>query len=234
MAYTVIIHYNHESVNRYSFTAPPGTRLNICMDVIQKIDLDLSHMDWTKVRQMYDGIENRFQQGLLVPDGVTSYGSQRYRLGREGMSGSVMVDQQHTQQPWVAWCGRLLEDMVPELNSIGRQMKRDGLDFVTLTYNRMTGPIGRHADGKPRGEATRGQCNINYIIGCSDAEARTHAVMPDGTMQSYDSLPDTAWCLDTSVPHWVECSGEREFIQMCVHEPLDRVVDWFHHHSNSS
>jgi len=212
----------------------PGTRLNICMNVIQKIDLDLSHIDWTKVRQMYDGIENRFRQGQLVPEEVTSYGSQRYRLGREGMSGSVMVDQQHTQQPWVAWCGRLLGEMVPDLQHIGEQMKRDGLDFVTLTYNRMTGPIGRHADGKPEGEAPRGQCNINYIIGCSDSEASTHAVMPDGTVQSYASLPDTAWCLDTSVPHWVECSGEREFIQMCVHEPLDQVVDWFRHHSNSS
>jgi hypothetical protein len=204
------------------------------MNVIEQVDLDLSHIDWTKVRQVYSGIETRLEQGKLHKAEITSYGSQRYRLGQEGMSGSVMVDQLHTQQPWVAWCGRLLGDMVPELHDMGEQMRRDGLDFVTLTYNKMTGPIGRHSDGKPPGEAPRGQCNINYIIGCSDAEARTHAVTPDGTVQSYPSLEGTAWCLDTSVPHWVECSGEREFIQMCVHEELDRVVQWFRGRSNSS
>lgn len=197
------------------------------MDVIRQIDLDLSHKDWGKVRGMYEGLKQKMEQGLLTAGEVTSYGSQSYWVGRDGQSGSLLVDQQHTQQPWVAWCGRLVEAMVPELRSIADDMRADGLESGTVTYNRIHGPIGRHRDGKESGQAPRGQCNINYIIGCTDDRAQTHAERRDGTVQSYPSRPNTAWCLDTSVPHWVECQGEREFVQICVHEPLDRVVRWF-------
>ena len=197
------------------------------MDVIRQIDLDFSNNDWTKIRQMYQGLVTRLDEGKLQREEVTSYGSERYRIGKDGTAGSLLVDDQHTEQKWVSWCGRLLEDMAPQFRDIGRMMQQDGLEFVTLTYNRIHGSIGKHSDGKAPGDAPRGQCNINYIIDCNDPHAETRALMPDGKVQWYPSQPGTAWCLDTSVPHWVSCRGHREFIQLCVHENLDRVVSWF-------
>ena len=69
--------------------------------------------------------------------------------------------------------------------------------------------------------ATQGHCNLNYIVE-SDPESTAYFQRPDG-LHFYRSPKNTAWLLDSTVPHWVENEGQRIVFQLRFHSPYDQV-----------
>lgn len=178
--------------------------------------------DWRRMIGIYDALIEKQRAGLFdataystphVPDLVA------HDIGSYGM---LFTSQQLTpNEIWYVWNGQLLETVFPWSAKLRQKFGSHGIDLVDFSLSRHFHSIKKHTDKKAPGVATQGHCNLNYIVE-SDPESTAYFQRPDG-LHFYRSPKNTAWLLDSTVPHWVENEGQRIVFQLRFHSPYDQV-----------
>ena len=101
------------------------------------------------------------------------------------------------------------------------------LKFISFGFFSQQGDIREHVDSQVD-ESITGHCNINYVISCTDPNARTYLRNPEtGEEEFYPSIPGRTWMLNSTIPHRVVNTGIREVFQLKVFSPFEEVRQFF-------
>ena len=188
---------------------------------IKNIDL-LKNTDWKKIDKVASQLFIKIKEGKYE-DHVThevAYNADIYSLKNNG---SVIVNYGLTDgKPWLNWCGHFLETMIPWSKNVKDLFLKNNLNFINFSYFEHDSYVKPHIDGKKENEKNLGHCNINFIVSCEDTNARTWVRHEDITL-SYNSIPDTAWLLDTTKTHAIENNGLRKIFQIKFHDSFDII-----------
>ena len=148
-----------------------------------------------KLRQIYDNPETT-----------------HYSIGDHSF---LLVDKKSTLNDWTSLSGKIIDmnlkwiDQARELFS--------GLNFQGCSYNLTHIDLQMHVDFYP--EIYKPVCKVNYIVSCVDPNAVTLSQDADDPtiFHSYPSIPNTAWIIDTGLPHEVKSQGCREILEFRFH-----------------
>lgn len=197
--------------------------------LISQVNLSIN-ADWNKIRSAYRRIIENKNAGKYQLTKEPAYDSVIYSLGTFGyvISSTSLTD----GVVWDVWGGKMLESLLPPgLLALRDEMRDSGLNFINFDYFQHTGNVTEHIDGKRLDEnSIDGHCNINYIVSAEDPNARTFA-RNDHCSESYDSIPGTAWILDTGTYHKINNSGFREILQLRVYSAHEKIKEFFQNRS---
>ena len=193
---------------------------------ISQIDLKVP-ADWDGIRKAYWSIKERKNAGHL-PDvqEVIEYQAQTYSLGNYGcmLSNTSLTSEAN---PWDTLFGKIVEKFLPQhILSLRDEIKFAGLNFINFGYYQHVGSIKEHIDGKKIDEGKDGHCNVNFIVDSEDPNAMTFAYN-DNRQESYQSIPNTTWLLNTEVVHGVNNTGRREVFQIKIYNSFGKVKKFF-------
>jgi len=182
--------------------------------------------DWDRVRNLYNQIIEKKQQNYVKNNNESVYNADTYSLGKYG---AMISNHTLTDHEWNIWAGPLLEHVLPaSIYEISNKLKASNLEFVNFGYFMHFGNIKEHVDPQRDDVSKNGHCNINYVIGSTDPNAKTVLFDPTtSTYESYPSTPKKTWILNSAVPHRVENRGIREIFQIKVFSPYNQVKDFF-------
>lgn len=178
--------------------------------------------NWVKIRAVYNHISKLKAQGQIHGVEEPTWDSNVFGLGSYG---AIISDNQYlSDYEWNIWSGSLLESLVPDnLQKLSQAMLDANLRFVSYGFFSHQGEIREHVD-KQIDKSVIGHCNINYIVSCTDPDAKTYLRDPvTGVEEFYPSVPGTAWLLNSAVPHRVSNNGIREVFQIKILSPFDEV-----------
>lgn len=194
--------------------------------LVYPIELNYN-IDWDRIRKIYSKLVEKTNQGVFQKHSEPNYDADRYDIGSYG---SIISSISLTSGiDWNVWGGKLLETVLPlELLALKQEIIGGGLNFVNFNYFQHTGNVDLHCDGKRKGEAPGGHCNINYIVTCNNVSTETivYSDTVDGYKESYNGSGKW-WLIDTAKPHEVKNSGFREVFQIKIFDPFEKVKDFF-------
>lgn len=182
--------------------------------------------DWTRMNRVYQKLLENFNYGFF--DDVKQWvPNAKYTACDIGVHGRWAVDNK-TVQPWFLWTGPLLESIIPWAKKLREKTARAGILLQNFGYHYHDFDIYKHVDSKETADRKyqSEQCNINFIIKCSDPPGKSFFERADGT-HYYVSQENCAYLIDSSVPHWVENQSYREILQIRFHSRYDMVKDFF-------
>lgn len=188
-----------------------------------QIPLEIDY-DWSRMIRIYDVLIEKHRSGFFkdttyrfphIPD------LEAHDIGKYG---TIVTSRRLTPyEDWYVWTGLLLDTVFPWTQQLKDHFEQHNIDFVDFSLSRHFHSIKQHVDRKTAGVAEQGHCNLNYIIE-SDPDARSFFESTAGVC-FYPSPVNTAWLLDSSVPHWVENEGPRTVFQLRFHSPYQQVLD---------
>jgi hypothetical protein len=190
---------------------------------VTQVDLQIN-TNWNRLIDLFDSVNQKYKDNQLT-DGifVKEYNTMQYNFGELGCF--ISLDNL-TDNPGesASLNGKILEHMLPCSQQIKHDLK--DLDLVSMSILECTNDIHPHIDSQVQSDLP-GQCRINYIIAGEDAVT---FVDNDGQIESYRSIPGTAWLLDTTKLHWVKNSSRRHLFQLTFYQPYQTVLNWFNQH----
>lgn len=156
---------------------------------------------------------------------IEAYKANRYDFGA---SGSYLSFDSITEQPGMASTinGQIVEDLLPWIDQLKSDLSE--LSVANIGFQGNNGPLKRHTDGKVDSSLV-GHCKLNYCINNYDAISY---VQRDDVVETYPSVKDGAYLLDTTAEHWVEAVGQRYLFQISFDDPFEKVLAWFEQHPN--
>jgi len=182
----------------------------------KQINLKIANQDWSLLKSKLDQtkafcIKNP-ERGVWY-EGVHSY---RYDFGNFG---SFMPFDVITANPNVAGCMSGL--MVESSLAWAKQLRKDlaGLTISSISFQYNTEGLLRHVDGQ-YDTSIKNHCKLNYMI--SDENYSTF-IDTGKEILSHPTKKDTAWLIDTTLPHWVSGEGTRYIFQVGFHDSYDTV-----------
>jgi len=182
----------------------------------KQINLKITNYDWAqlinKLHQIKTFCDAHPERGVFYKSVDTS----RYDFGNLG---SFMPFNGITDIPNVAGCisGTMVESIIPWVDQLKKDLQGLIVSGITFQYN--TAGLNRHIDGQVDSE-TKKHCKLNYMI----RDENYSTFIDAGTeVLSYPTKKDTAWLIDTTLPHWVEGRGTRYIFQVSFHDSFDTV-----------
>jgi hypothetical protein len=124
---------------------------------------------------------------------------------------------------WGIWTGPLLESMLPWMPKIKEYFS--GLRISAVSWSDSSEPILKHIDGVLESEKSIIYSHINYIVSCEDPTNKTILYDNDGKTEYYPSIPGTAWLMDPTKEHEVQCTSYREVFQIKFANPFNEVSE---------
>lgn len=174
----------------------------------QPIDLAIQH-DWERTKTVMNqllALEARVQP--------SRYGdADHYELKALGT-----ISKHRPSDSWYRFSGVAITTTMPWLPNMLTAMRDLHPDDVCIS--RLRGEGAAHVDLPHLRTA------LNYVFGNDDDQAFTW-VGPEHARETYASDVDTAWLLDTQVPHGITNDGERWTLSIHFNADYDQVAAWF-------
>lgn len=173
-----------------------------------QINLKITNYDWSKLINKLEQTRKfcmQHPEKKIYHSGTHDY---RYNFNKIG---SFSPFNNSTKIPFNAGCmaGLIVETEIPWIN----KLKEDIGIVNSVSFQFNIESIARHVDGQDDPAITQ-HCKLNYMI--SDQDYVTYVDTGDKIL-SYPTKKDTAWLIDTSLPHWVHGQGTRYTFQLGFH-----------------
>ena len=186
----------------------------------------LINTDWSRVQSISSKMFSKLENGDFDKDKKLreEYGAVEYNLGNYG---SLFLDTENEDGlPWYHWTGPLLTSNISWGKQIEEKLKNSPINFSNFTYFIHQRKVFEHTDGKTDEEKSfDGHCNLNFVISCEDPTSYTF-IGRGSEQKTYPSNGDSAWLIDTTIPHGINNHGKREVFQMKFYNSFDRVVNY--------
>lgn len=181
------------------------------MEVYRQVPLQIEH-DWSQTKSFIKKLMTLKDSSV-----VSDYGnSSHYDFKALGT-----LSEHKLSPSWYRLAGPKVNKTMPWLNSFLESMKELEPDEGCISY--MIGSGGEHVDLPHLKSA------LNYIFESSDSSAHTWLRHGD-VVERYPSDLNTAWIINTQVPHGIQNSGERWALSIHFGVEYEKVVEWFSHH----
>lgn len=152
--------------------------------------------------------------------GVTDFGNSRHYDLK-----SLGIISDHSLSPsWYRFSGPVINKTLPWLDQMLSMFRELSPDDGCISY--MLGSGGEHVD------IPEAKTALNYIFYNSDPGAYTWSSDDKENKKSYPSDINTAWLLDTQIPHGISNNGERWALSIHFNSEYEKVNDWFSNHNN--
>ena len=189
--------------------------------LIQQIDLQIINQDWEKLSKCYSEICKKHKENQLHSKKyVEEWDGILYNLDKFGS----LFYGNDKGIVWYTWSGQLLESMCPWVKEAKTLFK--DINFKSLSYQVTTEGIPLHVDSKIEAEKDEGQCKINFIVETQNEDIIT-TVIGENIVDSYRSIPNTAWLIDTNYPHSLNGKGRRVSLQFKFFNNFETVSNFF-------
>jgi hypothetical protein len=190
--------------------------------MISKINIKFVQ-DWSSLINKYQKFNQVWERNPSGVKFIKGYASRRYDFGDSGSLISFDPILAENSKATTA-NGKIIESQLPWVNKLKEDLSE--LNLAGITFQSNFGSLKPHSD--PQEDPNNiFHCKLNYII--DDFDACTY-VKDGDTVMSYPSVKDTAWLLDTTKVHWVECTGQRYIFQVSFHQKYSEVLKWFNSH----
>jgi hypothetical protein len=197
--------------------------------LIKKVNLTIVNQDWDRVRARYLGLKEKISSNELQSDYILSdndptgiiYGQTFYYFKHLG---SIDSTDERISNNWDSWRGQLFYSLCPWYKQAVKLFAP--LDLAGIAWSVNYEDIKLHIDQKPSDKEAYDQCKINYIVDSQDIKAKTivYDLADSNRYFAYESIPNTAWLLDTNHPHEVNSTGKREIVQFKFWNSFDQVA----------
>jgi hypothetical protein len=199
--------------------------------IVSKIDI-FFHLDWDPVIKKFIYLKDLIINQPPTKSMVISFGETRYDFGSNG---SLMFYNSisNTKNSSGSLTGRLIENFLPWQEKLKNDFKEIKLAGIGLQWG--IDDLLCHADdpsGELRNAGVTHHCKLNYLL--TDNDAITYAKNDDGTIETYPTVKNAAYLIDTTKPHWVKNSSTRFLFQLTFHEEFEKVNQWFTEHPGLS
>ena len=144
--------------------------------------------------------------------------SDHYSLGGLGS-----ISKHRPSKAWYRLASPVINKSIPWLDTLLNDMVELNPDEGAISY--MDGIGGEHIDLPDWPTA------INYIFYNTDDTA--YSWVTDSTVQeTYPSVVNTAWLLNTQQLHGIKNAGERWALSIHFNDKYQKVKEWFDNHPN--
>jgi hypothetical protein len=190
--------------------------------MISKIQFLIDH-DWNPLIQKYQ----YFKKTLInFPESKGKYidGCNEYRYDF-GAAGSIIYYNSITQNKKAAGAisGAIVENFLPWVSKLKADFSE--LNLVAIAFQENTENLLAHRDGQENHSTTQ-HCKLNYIL--DNYTDVTYVQDDNGTVNTYSSIKNTAWLIDTTKKHWTENNTEPRYLfQLVFHQDYHKIAQWF-------
>jgi hypothetical protein len=202
--------------------------------IVSKIDI-LFDLDWDPVFKKFIYLKDLINKQPPTKSLTTTFGETRYDFGDNG-SFMFYNNISNIKNSSGALTGRIIENLLPWQEQLKNDFKEINLTGIGLQWG--IDDLLCHVDGvdDPGQELSKAggihHCKLNYSL--TDNDAITYAKNDDGSVETYPTVKNTAYLIDTTKPHWVKNSSTRFLFQLTFHEDFRKVNQWFSEHPGLS
>ena len=174
----------------------------------QQVPVLINH-DWLRTKSIAQRLVQLKEQGSVLDFG----NSVHYDLGPIGS-----ISDHKLSARWFRVAGPNVRNTMPWLITMIEMMKDLQPDDGVISY--LEGDGGLHTDNPEYPSA------FNYIFDNEDQSAYTW-VEADNQTFNYKSQVDTAWILNTQMPHGIKNNGKRWALSIHFKADYDTLKKWF-------
>ena len=178
----------------------------------QQVDLTIHH-DWNKTKHMASKI---LEMENKIPVTETYGSSDHYTLGSMGT-----ISKHNLSKSWYRLASPVVNKTMPWLTEFLEMVKELRPDDGAISY--MKGRGGEHIDWPHM------QTALNFVFDNTDDGAFTW-VKQDEHYETYPSIINTAWILDTQKLHGISNVGHRWALSIHFNTDYEIVKKWFNEH----
>lgn len=178
----------------------------------QQVDLKIHH-PWDQTKKLVKNLvalEPRTQSQAMYGD------STHFELGNIGV-----LSKHNLSESWYRVASPLVNKTMPWLEQMLDTFSSLNPDDSAISY--MLGNGGEHVDWPHM------QTALNFVFDNTDSNAYTWVKNSDH-IETYPSIVNTAWILDTQKPHGITNSGERWALSIHFNRDYAEVKEWFDKH----
>jgi hypothetical protein len=190
--------------------------------MISKIQFLIDH-DWNTLIQKYQYLKKTL---VNFPESkgkyIGGYNAFRYDFGP---AGSIIYYDSLTQNKKAAGAisGTIVENFLPWVSKLKADLSE--LNLVSISFQENTENLLAHRDGQENSTITK-HCKLNYIL--DNYTDVTYTQDDNGIINTYSSIKNTAWLIDTTKKHWTENNTRARYVfQLTFHRDYNEVSRWF-------
>ncbi len=185
------------------------------------------HHDWSRMRRIYHKLIKNYYNNFF-DDNERWISNGRHTACDIGIYGRLAYSCNLTEDCWFFWSGKMVESLIPCTSELKEKAADSGILLQNFAYHCHYGNISKHVDSKELKDISfqKNQCNLNFIITSQDKQSISCFEHDDG-IHYYTGKENSAYLMDSSVPHWVTNNGFREIFQIRFHSSYDSVKNFF-------